>query len=348
MKKNMKVIVSIITLVVIAAIFAFNQYDKKGVYSTTNYYLDTVNEISVINVRKSKADKILPGADKVVLDINNAMSSHLPSSEVSKINDNAGISPVKVSNDTFKVIQKSIAYSKLTNGKFDIAIGPLTSMWNIGNDKARVPEKSEIDKALPLINSDNIILNSKNTTVYLKEKGMKLDLGGIAKGYCADKVAEYLKENGVDNAIVNLGGNIYVMGKNEVKKDFVVGIQNPLQKSSDSMASVKLSNKSIVTSGIYERFLEKDGKIYHHMLDPDTGYPFDNELSSVTIFSDKSVDGDALSTSIYGLGLENGMKKVKSMDGIDAVFITKDNKVYITDGIRKDFKILDDKYTLVN
>lgn len=348
MKKNMKVLISIITLVVIALIFGFNQFDKKGVYSTTNYYLDTVNEISVINIRKSKADKILPGADKIILDINNAMSSHLASSEISKINNNAGISAVKVSNDTFNVIQKSIEYSDLTNGKFDISIGPLTSMWNIGNKNARVPEKSEIDNALPLVNSSNIVLNQKNSTVYLKEKGMNLDLGGIAKGFCADKVAEYLKKNGINDAIVNLGGNIYVMGKNEIKKDFVVGIQNPLLKSSDSMASVKLSNKSIVTSGIYERFLEKNGKIYHHMLDPHTGYPFDNQLSSVTIFSDKSVDGDALSTSIYGLGLENGMKKVKSLDNIDAVFITKDNKVYITDGIRKDFKILDSKYTLAN
>lgn len=348
MKKNTKIIASIITLIVITAVFAFNQFDKKGTYSTTNYYLDTVNEISLINIRKSKADKVLPGVDKVILDINNSMSAHLPSSEISAINNNAGIKAVKVGNDTFEVIKKSIAYSKITNGKFDITIGPLTSMWNIGNEDARVPEKTEIENALKLINSEDILLDEANKTVYLKKKAMKLDLGGIAKGYCADKVAEYLKENGVKDAIVNLGGNIYVMGKNESKKDFVVGIQNPRLKSSDSMASVSLSDKSIVTSGIYERYLEKNGKIYHHMLDPDTGYPFDNELSSVTIFSDKSVDGDALSTSIYGLGLKDGMKKVKSMNEIDAIFITKDYKVYITDGIKKDFKILDKKYTLVN
>ena len=348
MRKNIKIVIVIITIIILAGLGIYNVADKKGTYSTTNYYLDTVNEVSLINIRKSKADKILPGVDKTILNINNLMSLQLPGSELSDINRNAGIKPVKVSDDTFNVIEKSLKYSKLTNGKFDVTVGPLTSMWNIGNDKARVPSDSEIKNALPLVGYRDIVLDSKAKTVYLKKKGMKIDLGGIAKGYCADKVADYLKDNGVKDAIINLGGNIYVMGKNDQRKDFVVGIQNPDKKSSDSMASLKLADKSVVTSGIYERYIEKDGRLYHHMLNPATGYPFDNNLNSVTIISDKSIDGDALSTSIYGLGLEEGMKKVKSLKGVEAIFITKDDKVYITDGLKNNFNISNDRYTLAN
>lgn len=348
MKKNAKIITLIITIIILAGLGIYNVVNKKGTYSTTNYYLDTVNEVSLINIRKSKADKILPGVDKTILNINNLMSLQLPGSELSEINRNAGIKPVKVSDDTFNVIEKSLKYSKLTNGKFDVTVGPLTSMWNIGNDKARVPSESEIKAALPLVNYKDIVLNKNNKTVFLKKKGMKIDLGGIAKGYCADKVAQYLEKNGVKDAIINLGGNIYVMGQNDQRKDFVVGIQNPDKQSTESMGSLQLANKSVVTSGIYERFIEKDGKLYHHMLNPSTGYPFDNNLNSVTIISDRSIDGDALSTSIYGLGLVDGMKKVKSLDGIEAIFITKDNKVYITDGLKNNFQISNDKYTLVN
>lgn len=348
MKKNGKILFLITTLILLTALIVSNTVFKKGTYSQTNYYLDTVNEVSLINIRKKQADKLLPEVDKIILDINNEMSLQLPGSELSKINKNAGIKAVKVSDDIFNVIEKSVYYSKLTNGEFDIAVGPLTSLWNIGNKNARVPSESEIKNVLPLVNYKNIVLNKAERTVYLKEKGMKLDLGGIAKGFCADKIASYLKNNGVKDAIINLGGNIYVLGKNDRNKDFSVGIQDPAKDSSSPMANIKVSNKSVVTSGIYERYLEKDGKIYHHMLNPKTGYPFDNNLNSVTIVSDKSIDGDALSTSIYGLGLKEGFEKIKSIKGVDAIFITKDSKVYITDGLKNNFELLNNKYHLVN
>lgn len=348
MKKNRKILFLIITLILLTVLVVSNTIFKKDTYSKTYYSLDTVNEISLINIRKGRADKLLSEVGKIIININNEMSLQLPKSELSKINKNAGIKTVKVSNDVYEVIEKALYYSKLMNGKFDISVGSLTSLWNVGNKNARVPSESEIEKVLPLVNYKNIILNNKDKTVFLKEKGMKLDLGGIAKGFCADKIASFLEENSVKNAIINLGGNIYVLGKNDRNKDFSVGIQDPSKNSTTPMASISVSNKSIVTSGIYERFIEKNGKIYHHMLNPKTGYPFDNTLSSVTIVSDKSIDGDALSTSIYGLGLDEGIKKVKNLKNIEAIFITKDSKVYITNGLKNNFKILNDKYHLVN
>ena len=288
-KSNLKILASIIIFFIIGLIFYFTVIDKVGTFSTTNYYLDTVNQISVINTRKSKANKVLPASDKIVLDIHNKMSSQLASSEVSKINQNAGIQPIKVSDDTYTVIKRAISYSQKTGGKFDISVGAISSIWNIGNESARVPSSEEIKSLLPLVNYKDISLNDKEKSVYLKKKGMKIDLGGIAKGYCADKLADYLKENGVKNAIINLGGNIYVFGQ-----------------------------------------------------------PFENNLSSVTIISKKSIDGDALSTSTFGLGLEEGMKFIEGFDDVNAIFITNDKKVYTSKGIKDKFKLENSSYSLAN
>ncbi|WP_101772688.1 FAD:protein FMN transferase [Peptostreptococcus faecalis] len=347
-KNNIKIVASLATLVLLSALFFYGNVNKKGTYSTTNYYLDTINQVSLINVKEKKANKILEKVDNIILNINNDMSSHLPGSLVTKINKNAGISPVKVNDDTYEVIKKSISYSKKTNGNFDVSIGALTSLWNIGNKNAKVPTSEELSTAISSVGYKNIILDDKKQTVYLEKKGQKIDLGGIAKGYCADKIVKYLKSEDIDNAIIDLGGNIYVLGKNAQNKDFNVGIQNPGKKSEDSMGSLYVSNKSVVTSGIYQRFLESDGKIYHHMLNPFTGYPFDNNLSSVTIVSEKSLDGDALSTSAFALDIKDGKKMIEGINGVDAIFITKDNKVYITNGLKNNFKITNKKYTLAN
>lgn len=347
-KSNLKILASIIIFFIIGLIFYFTVIDKVGTFSTTNYYLDTVNQISVINTRKSKANKVLPASDKIVLDIHNKMSSQLASSEVSKINQNAGIQPIKVSDDTYTVIKKAISYSQKTGGKFDISVGAISSIWNIGNESARVPSSEEIKSLLPLVNYKDISLNDKEKSVYLKKKGMKIDLGGIAKGYCADKLADYLKENGVKNAIINLGGNIYVFGQNAKKTDFNVGVQDPAKTNTEPLGTIQLTDMSIVTSGVYERFIEKDGKVYHHMINPTTGYPFENNLSSVTIISKKSIDGDALSTSTFGLGLEEGMKFIEGLEDVDAIFITNDKKIFTSKGIKDKFKLENSSYSLAN
>ena len=170
--------------------------------------------------------------------------------------------------------------------------------------------------------------------VRLINKDAKLDLGGIAKGYVADKLKDYLKSKDVKHGIINLGGNILLIGTKPDKSNYHIGIQKPFSSTRDYIRIVDTKDKSIVTSGIYERYYEIDGKIYHHILDAKTGYPVENELASVTIISDKSVDGDALSTLIFTKGLEDGMEIINNTANIEAVFITKKGSVILSQGIK--------------
>ncbi len=287
MRKSAPQIVVLIILLV-AGYFIFKP-DMNENYSQTNYYLGTVNTVTVYGKKQKKAMEILKGCDDVVKNIDNLMSTEIPGSDVSKINKNAGIKPVKVSEETYEVVKEALQYSKISDGNFDITIGPVSDLWSIGKEDARVPEKSELDG-----DGKNETFD-KEFTVFLKKKGMKIDLGAIAKGFAADQVALYLKASEVEKAIINLGGNIKTIG------DFNIGLKNPIENANDSFASVKVSNKSVVTSGVYERFVEKDGKKYHHILNPADGYPFDNNLLSVSIISNKSINCDALSTSAFAL-----------------------------------------------
>ena len=188
----------------------------------------------------------------------------------------------------------------------------------------------------------------KNNSVKLNKKGMEIDLGGIAKGYAADQIVKYLKSKDVESAIINLGGNVFILGEKEKNTPFKVGIQDPTSKDGSSIGNIAVSNKSVVTSGIYERYLEKDGIIYHHMIDPSTGYPFENNLSSVTIISSSSIVGDGLSTTTFGLGLQKGMKLIESLDNTDAIFITKDKKVYTTSNLKGKLNLKNESFKLMN
>ena len=281
-------------------------------------------------------------------DIEKKMTINDKNSEVDMINLKSGEARVKVSKDTYYVIQKGKYYSELSKGGFDISIGPLVKLWGIGTENARVPKESQINKVIPLINYKNILLDDKNYTVMLKDKEMIIDLGGIAKGYAADEVKRILEENGVKKAIINLGGNVLVVGEKEKDTPWVVGVQNPDKERGDYIGTVEVKDKTVVSSGIYERYFEKDGKRYHHILDRKTGYPVFNSLASVTIITDKSIDGDALSTSVFSMGLDKGMEFVKSLKSVEGIFITKDSEVYITDGLRGNFKITDTEFKLNN
>ena len=168
----------------------------------------------------------------------------------------------------------------------------------------------------------------EGNTVTLTDPEARIDLGGIAKGYIADRLKEYLKDEGIEHALIDLGGNMLTLGRRYDGNDFRIGIQKPFADTGTAMAVVSVNDKSVVTSGDYERYFEKDGVIYHHILDPDTGYPVQNDLDQVTIISDQSVDGDALSTTCFAMGLEDGLELIRSLDGIEAVFVTKDGEMH--------------------
>ncbi|MPN53414.1 FAD:protein FMN transferase [bioreactor metagenome] len=177
---------------------------------------------------------------------------------------------------------------------------------------------------------------------------MKIDLGAIAKGYTADAVVEVLRENGVKSAIIDLGGNVFAIGNKPDGNAWKIGIQDPFDQRGKIVGVIEVKDKSIVTSGIYERFIEKDGKKYHHILSPFNGYPYDNEIAGVTIISDKSIDGDALSTAVFSKGLKGGMESVEKIKDIEAIFITKNKDVYITSGLKNNFTITKDEFKLIN
>lgn len=261
-------------------------------------------------------------------------------SEIDKINANSGKKPVKVTKNMFFLIERAIFYSKNSDGGFDLAIGPLTNLWRIGFPDARKPSQAEIDNRLPLVNYKDVQLNEANQTVYLKRKGMALDLGAIAKGYIADEVAKVMKAHGVNSAIVDLGGNIFVIGHNPDGKKWNVGIQDPFSPRGSIIGKLETEEMSIVTSGIYERHLEVDGKDYHHLLDPKTGYPFDNNIAGVSIISKKSIDGDGLSTVTFSKGIQGGLAYLKQFKGVEAVFVSRDKKVYITPGLKGKFELV--------
>jgi thiamine biosynthesis lipoprotein len=309
----------------------------------TDFVLGTVCSIRIIEGGSAKtADDIF----KRLKQIEDRMSANKEGTEIAAINAAAGISAVRVSEDTFWVIGKAIEYAKLTKGVFDPTVGPLVKLWNIGTDYAKVPLGTEITKVLKFIDYRKVELDAKSLTVRLQTAGMRLDLGAIAKGYSADEVARILAQHRVKSAVVDLGGNVLVFGKKKDGTPWRVGVQNPLSDRGDYIGLVTGSGMTVVTSGIYERFFTENGKNYHHILDTKTGYPIDNGLVSVSIITAKSIDADALSTSVFALGFENGMKLVESLPGVHAIFIDDKNKVRMSPGTNKLFTLTNSSYTL--
>ena len=316
-------------------------------YDTQAFLMGTYVSLRVYDEGK---EDVLDLAVERISELADKITTNEPNSEIDNINKDAGVEAVEISEDVFPLVEAADNYSKITNSGFEYAIGPVTDLWRIGFDDARVPEPAEIEAALPLVDHTKIELNTANHTVFLEEPGMKIDLGAIAKGYIADEVKKLFIENGITTAIIDLGGNVVVMGDSPTREGggFNVGVQDPFDSRGTYVAALNLKNQSIVTSGVYERYIEQDGEIYHHLMNPKTGYPFDNELASVTIISDESIDGDALSTVVFGYGLEDGLKYVNDVDNIEAVFITKEKDVYTSAGLAENFSLTNDDYRWIS
>ena len=289
--------------------------------SYTGTAFDTVVNIQIFD---SSDQQLIENCKDICQTYEQKFSRTIETSEISQINASGG-APVEVSDDTIKIIKKGIYYGELSNGAFDITIGSLTSLWNFTDESPSVPSAESIASAVKHIDYKNIEISGN--TVRLLDPEAKIDLGGIAKGYIADRLKDYLKEEGVEHALINLGGNILAIGQKTDHSDYNIGIQNPFDKEGEPITTVKLNNQSVVTSGNYQRFFRQNGKIYHHILDPKTGYPTENNLNSVTIITDSSLTADALSTTCFVLGPEFGMKLVNQLDNVDAVFIDSNNEI---------------------
>ncbi|MDY5845689.1 MAG: FAD:protein FMN transferase [Bariatricus sp.] len=297
--------------------------------SITSTFFDTVITITVYN---KNADSILDECIKLCKKYELLFSPTNAESEIYKLNHARGKS-VQLSSETIEAIELGIQYSELTEGKFDITIAPLIDAWGFQGDNPSVPSATAITEAKSHIGYENVIIDGN--TVRLVDEKAAVDLGGIAKGYIADKLKEYMKENGVTHALISLGGNVLALGGKPDGSSFNIGIQKPFSETGVTISSIKLEDASAVTSGIYQRYFEESGTIYHHILDPVTGYPCDNDLLGVTIICDSSARADALSTACFVLGLDGGMKLVNEDNSVEAVFITSDYEMHYSDGFPK-------------
>lgn len=288
----------------------------------TDMLFDTVIKIQILDPAD---ESILDDLKKLCEKYDTMFSTTNTDSELYKLNHANG-QPFTVSSETANLIQEGIHYSELSGGAFDLTIEPVSALWDFKADKPTVPSSDAIAQTVSHV--DYTKVDIQDNTVTLEDPEAGIDLGAIAKGYIADQVKTYLKKQGIKHAIINLGGNVDVIGTKPDGSKYNIGIQKPFDESGEAITSVQLKDQTVVTSGIYERYFKKNGKLYHHILDPRTGYPCENNLYSVSIITDSSTKADALSTTCFLLGYEKGMELIQSMDGVEAIFITDDEKVH--------------------
>jgi thiamine biosynthesis lipoprotein len=272
-----------------------------------------------------------------------------PHSQIMSINHAAGQHPVSVSAMVYQLIKRAKNASILPDSCFNFAIGPLVKCWKIGFSGNHVPDAPQIAERLALTNPNDVLLNDAQRTVFLRHAGMEIDLGAIAKGYIADIIKQQLHSLNIHHAIINLGGNVQTVGGSlsDAQGEWHIGLQKPFASAGTLIGTLQLQDRSVVTSGVYERYFSIDGNIYHHILNPKTGYPLDNELHSVTIISEHSLDGDIYSTLLYGMGVKQGLQALQETPGIEAIFVTKDQRVILSSQHHFHFRLQDNRYQLV-
>lgn len=314
---------------------------KNRTVSASGFYFDTIITITLYG---TEDESYINDCFRLAAQYENLFSNTIEDSEISQINANAGTGTyVTVSDETLELLLDGIAYGDLSGGAFDITIGSLSDLWNFSEiaanldtedneaDASLLPSAEEIEPLLSHISYENIQIDGNR--VLLTDPEAKIDLGGIAKGYIADRMKEYLNAQGCTLGYINLGGDVLTLGEKPDDASYSIGIQLPFGASGEILGVVTVPDNSVVTSGVYERYYRINGKLYHHILDVRTGYPCDNELYEVTIISDSSMDGDALSTTCFILGLENGLQLIESLDHTEAVFVTSSYEIYTTSGI---------------
>ena len=301
----------------------------------TDFLMDTVVTIKLYD---SRDEDILDECFEICRRYEALFSRTIPDSDIGRLNAAAAegmTEPLPLSPETIELIRIGLEYGELSDGRFDITIAPLSTLWDFGAEDPHVPSDEEISRALALVDYRKVQITEDG--VLLPEAGMAIDLGGIAKGYIADRLAEYLRDAGVASAVISLGGNVYCVGSRPDKKAFRISIENPDPGALTDAGVYRVADASVVTSGGYERGFTENGKWYHHILDTRTGYPVENDLASVTIFSADSVVGDALSTTCFALGFEEGLALINSLPDVYAMFITTDNFCHDSEGLTDHF-----------
>ncbi len=329
--------VVILSLILASAFLSdLSAQQPKFEVTTNKYLLGTRIDITAVHSDIDSMKKAMYFAFKEIERIQGVMSVQIDTTAASRINFNAGISPVKVSSELFSIIERSIAYSQKYDGIFDITIGPISELWGFSSDKniTSVPDKNIIDSLIKLVNYKFILLNPGDTSVFLLKKGMRIDLGGIAKGYVVDRAAEVLRKYGMKNFFVNAGGDIYVSGTKNNDQKWSIGIKNPRDEKK-IIAELEVENMAVGTSGDYERFVIIDGKRYHHIFNTQTGYPVMISQSG-TALAPTTEEAVVLSKVVFIRGAEEYLKS-KNESGIRGVIVTSEGKIVYDDRLESEY-----------
>lgn len=288
-------------------------------------------EITVVAKDTIQGNYFIDKAVSEVKRIENLISDWIPTTQISEVNKNAGINPVKVDDEVFQLVTRANKISKLTNGAFDISYASMDKIWKFDGSMKEMPTKEAIKSSVEKIGYEKIIMNDSAKTIFLKEKGMKLGLGGIGQGYIADKVKALLQKEGCQSGIVNVSGDINTWGKQIDGKPWTIGIINPMNKNK-VFATFPLEDNAVETSGSYEKFVMFNGVRYSHIIDPRTGYPATG-IVSVSVFAKQTEIADALATGIFVLGIDVGLDLVNQLKGIECIIVDDKGKIHTSKGI---------------
>lgn len=288
------------------------------------------------------SEKSLHAAKAETTRLEKMLSVFIPDSEISRINEMAGIKKVTISDETLNVLLQAGEYARCSNGSFDVTVGPLVKVWRVLERSGELPNQADILEALAHVDYKELVLDNVNNTAMLKKPKQSIDLGGIGKGYAADQIVKVFKEFGITSACTDFGGNVALLGAKPDGSNWNVGIRHPRQEGS-LIGIISVADKSVVTSGDYQRFfIAADGKRYHHIIDPKTGYPTEKGLISVTIVADSSLMADALSTAVFTTGLEGGIEILRAFPGAESILVDINQSVYMTRGLIEHFQAAKD------
>lgn len=325
-------------ILILIGAFIFSSYitpKKNKEYSGYKKLLmGTVVEILIMEGDKAQFDGAAEAAFSEIKGLEKVFSSYKPDSEVSRISRRAGGAPIKTTEDVIYVVQKALQVSRLTGGAFDPTVGALAGVWGFSGEKKRVPAKKDVQKRLPLVDFRKVVVNKDKMTVKIEDKGMTLNLGGVAKGFIVKRAAEALSVKGVSRAIIKAGGDMFLFDNRNMarKASFVIGIKDP-RNEGEILGEVYSKGGAVTTSGDYERFFIKDGKRYHHILDPSTGWPA-MKSRSVTVMAEDPTIADALSTAIFVLGPKKGLEVIESLKGVEGVIVGADGFIHTSSGFK--------------
>jgi thiamine biosynthesis lipoprotein len=306
---------------------AFSQITHKKKYAL----LGSPFEITVVAKDTVEGNFYINSAVNEVKRIENLISDWIPTTQISQVNQNAGIVPIKVNNEVFELVERAIKISKLTDGAFDISYASMDKIWKFDGSMKEMPTPEAIKKSVERIGYEKIILDTKNKTIFLKDAGMKLGLGGIGQGYIADKVKEVLQAKGCTAGIVNVSGDINTWGSQIDGKPWTVGIVNPVNKNK-VFATFPLIDSAVETSGSYEKYVTFNNIRYSHIIDPRTGYPATGVVS-VSVFAKQTEIADALATGVFVLGVEVGLNLINQLKGIECIIVDDKGKIFTSKGI---------------